>query len=71
MSDRLTSLLSIFIPFHRYPLIIAHNCLANIDWSITRKAVVMTGTCVNTKPHELFLERKRCSCDAGSLAEDS
>jgi len=31
----------------------------------------MTGICVNTKQRELFLERKRSSCDAGSSAEDN
>jgi len=35
---------------------------------VTRKAVVITGDCVNTKQRELFLERKRSSYDAGFLS---
>jgi len=33
---------------------------------MTRKAVAITGNCVNTKQRELFPERKRFSYDDGS-----
>jgi len=35
---------------------------------MTRKAVVITDNCVNTKQRELFLKRKRSSYDAESIS---
>ena len=43
---------------------ITQNHLGNVDWAMTCKAVVITGSCVITKQRSLLLKRKRSSDDA-------